>query len=221
MSMSPPEMTPEQMQPQKRGMSTGAKVLIALGIVFLVLFVLCCGGVFLVGYLGVSYFGETISQDPAKIATVTDEITQIEIPEGLSPQMSMDMKIPFTDQRIMVMAVYADEPSNSTLVLMAMGEQFAGQNEAQMKQSAEQQLRQQGMQQEEVLIEESYQKEVEIRGEQATFNILKGRGAESQAARIQVTGVFRGEDGPVMLILNADATKFGEQQVIEMIDSIR
>jgi hypothetical protein len=218
MSMTPPEMTPDEMQkPPKAGMSTGTKILIALGVLLLVLILSCCGGFIAMVY----YFqARMVSQDPAKIAEVTEGMARIDVPDALAPQLSMDMKVPFTDQRMMVMAVYADEATHSTLTLVGVEGELGEQQEDQMQRSIDQQLRQQGMYQEDVQVEESYEKEVEIRGQTATFKITKGVGAESQDPRIQATGAFQGKNGPVMLILNADAEKVSEQQVVEMIDSI-
>ena len=223
MSMHQFETTPNGMQPPPRpGMSTRAKVLMWLGIVFVTLLVLCCGGVILVGYLMHSYVAKAISKDPVTIAAVTDQITRIEIPDGLQPQFSLDMEIPFSGERFMVGVMYADEGSESALLLMAMGGAFGSQDQARMQQSFDQALRQQGMQEQEGLaIEQSYQKQTEIRGQPATFTIAKGRGTESQTPRIQDTGSFQGKTGLVMLIFNADAEKFSEQQVVEMIDSIQ
>ena len=94
MSMSPPEMTPDGMQPSpKPGTSTGTKVLIILAIVFGVLLLLCCGGVIGFVFWAQSYMTESFSEDPAKVATVTQEIAQLDIPEGLDPTASVDMTL--------------------------------------------------------------------------------------------------------------------------------
>ena len=223
MSMSPPEMTPNGMQPSpKPGMSTGAKVLIVLAIVFGILLVLCCGGVIATFFYLQSYAAESFSEDPAKVAAVTQEIAQLDIPEGLEPAGSVNMKVPFTGQSLMTVAVYADEETGSVLILTVAGEAFGSQNQAQMQQSIDQSLRQQGMgDKEEILIQESHKKEIEIRGQPVTFTIANGKGAESETPRIQVTGTFEGRAGPAMLIMNADAEKFPEEKIVEMIESIK
>lgn len=223
MSMNQYPMPPDGMQPpRKPGMSTGAKVLIVLGIVFLVLLVLCCGGLMLSGYFMQRWASDMASDDPATIVEVTNGITQIEIPEELEPTASIDMKVPFSDQTIMVSVVYQDEETGSVLILASMGDAFGSENQAQMRRSIDQSLRQQGMgDQEDMVIEQSYQKDVEIRGETATFTIAKGVGKESKTPRIQVTGVFQGRSGPVMLIFNGDADKFSEDEVVQMLDSIK
>jgi len=220
MSMSPPEMSSEVAPPpRKTGMSGGAKLLIGLGVGLGILVLLCCGA-----FLGAGYYFSTkvMSQDPQVIAEKTAEITQISIPNGLDPKMAFDMKVPFSGQRLMVWTVYLDEATDSTLVLFAFGEGTVPPNQDQMRQQMDQSLRQQGMgSQEQVTIKESSTKQVQIRGQQVTFTIAKGVGGKSGAPRIQVTGVFQGQTGPVMLMLNADANKYTEEQIVKMIESIK
>ncbi|GAF72861.1 unnamed protein product [marine sediment metagenome] len=217
MSMTPPEMTSEATQPpRKSGMSGGAKLLIVLGVGGGLLVLLCCGG--LIGF-GV-YMAGGMSQDPEVVREKTGEIAQIEIPDGLDPKMSFDVKFPVKG-RMMLWTVYLDEGTESVLVLFALAAASASGDQEEMRRAMDQSLQQQGMgEQEGITVEESHTKEVEIRGETATFTIAKGVGEESGRPRIQVTGVFQGETGPAILMLNADAEKYTEEQIVEMLDSI-
>ena len=74
-------------------------MLLILGIIFAILIVLCCGG------MGVMYYSMKsamkISNDPAAIKALTKEIAEIDVPEPLKPQMSMNMKVPFSDKTLM------------------------------------------------------------------------------------------------------------------------
>ncbi len=218
MSMTPPDMSSEVTQPPpKTGMSGGAKLLIILGVGGGILVLLCCGGgIGMMVYMGTSM----ISDKPDVVVAKTDEIIQIEIPDGLEPKMSFDVKFPIYG-RIMLLVAYADEESSSFLALFTLEKASASQNQEQMRRQMDQQLRQQGMGgQEEITIEESYTKDVEIRGETATFTISKGVGEDSGKPRIQVVGVFQGETGAVILMVNVDAEKYTEEQIVEMIESI-
>jgi hypothetical protein len=209
--MGPPSPPP---QPPKRGMSTGVKVVLILGIIFGVLAVVCCGI-----FGGIAWWaGKSMSEDPAVVRSTTKEITDIDIPPPLQPAVSMNLKL------IMTMVMYADRPSNSSLVLFAAGEMAKGQNEQQMRQQFEQSMRQQSAKQpqaEQVLISNSYQKQYTIRGKPATFTIATGKGANSKTPRIEVNGTFEGKTGTVMLLLNADAQKLPEPAVIKMLESIK
>ena len=217
MSMTPPEMTSVGGEPpRKTGMSTGAKVLIALGVGAGLLVLVCCGSLIGIG----AYVAGGISEDPAVIAAKTGEITQIEVPDGLDPQKSMDVKFPFLG-RVTLLVGYEDEESKSVLALLALAKGTGLQNQEEMQRQMEELLRQQGMgEQESISIEESYTKEVEIRGQTATFTIAKGVGDQTGTPRIQVMGVFQGEIGPVFLMFNADAEEYTEEEVVAMIESI-
>ena len=62
---------------------------------------------------------------------------------------------------------------------------------------------------------------MQIRGKPAKFTIRKGQEAGTHALRIQVNGVFQGHSGPVILTLDADASKLTPEKVNAMLDSIR
>ncbi len=221
MSMDQSPVPPDWAQPPVvKRMSTATKVLIALGIIFAVMILFAFAAVLLIAYYGHKYMSQSVSNDPVRIVAVSDELARIDVPDGLAPQVSLDMRVPFTDDRFMVWVVYADQQSDSSLVLMAMGAQYAGGNPAQWRQSAEGSMRQQGMHQEDVVVETSSQKQVTIHGESATFTIAEGVGRDSQSRRIEVSGAFQGKDGPVMLLANLDAEKFPRERVVEMLESI-
>lgn len=216
MSMNPPEMssvgTPP---PPKAGMGRAAKVLIALGVGLGLLCLLCCGGV-------VFFFMRTVSTNPATVVAKTGEITQIDIPSGLKPKASFDMTVPFSGTRMGLWTVYADDATKSQLVLFALGDMANQGDPEEMRKGMEQSLEQQGMKgPQKIDVTESYTKEVEIRGEKATFTISKGTASGSDSPRIQVVGVFKGETGPAILVFDADAEKYPEEDVIKMIESIK
>jgi len=197
-------------------MSRGAKLLIILGVGGGLLVLLCCGG--LIGF-GV-YVAGGMSQDPGVVEEKTQEMAKIEVPEGLKPKMSFDMKVPFYG-RFMLWVIYVDEETDSLLMLFTVANASGSEDPQEMRRALDQSLRQQGIEeQEDIDVDETSTKDVEIRGQTVTFTVSKGVGRESGNKRIQVMGVFQGEDGPVFLMLNADAEKYSEEQVIEMLESI-
>lgn len=203
-------------QPPRQGRGCGTNLLIALGIVFAVALVLCCG---VVGYF-VYYMQSSLVSDPAEVADMTDEITQIDIPPPLAPTGGGRFKIPFSSKLLATAVLYSDQAKSSVLVLMALGDGVGEKEGWQIEQS----VRQQGGQQQERerLIEtRTERKELTIRGEQATFTIVSGVGAESKTPRIQVQGAFRGKTGPVMLASDFDADIIGQEKVVKMLESIR
>ena len=220
MSTNQPGIGPQPPSPPPpRGMSTGVKVLLIVGIIFFVLVLLCCGGLFLIG----RHFAQEVSYDPVVVKATTDKIAQIEIPELLKPKASMDLKVPIVNKTIMKMATYADDTGKSTLKLAAMGDMFAGQNEAQMRASIDQSLQQQGVNNErpeQIQNGDISTKDVQIGGKTAKFTIIKGQGTTTHSPRIQVNGGFQGHSGPAMLILDADAEKLTPEKVNAMLESI-
>ena len=214
--------TPPAIPPQPpRKMGTGVKLLLIFGILFVVLALICCGGI---GYM--FYWGnKSLIKDPAVVKETTKMIADISIPEPLKPEVpGMDMKIPVTGKTMMIMVLYADHASGSTLMLMGFGEMFQGQSEVQMQQSMEESMRKQGVnqaQREQIENGKISTKEVKINGKPAKFTITTGQGAASHKARIEVTGAFHGRCGPAILQLNADAEKITPEKVEAMLDSIR
>jgi gamma-glutamyl phosphate reductase len=141
--------------------------------------------------------------------------------EGLKPKAAADARVPIAGTRMMALAVYVDEEHDSNMMLLMMGDAFAGQ-EAGMRQQLQQAMAEEQVEkQEEVEVEETYEKEFTVRGQPATFRISRGKGAESGSPRVQATGVFPGKSGPAMLMLNVDAEHYSEDDVLEMLGSIQ
>lgn len=219
MSTTPPQMPQDWTQPppQKRGMSSGSKVILILAIVFGGLALVCCGGVIGVVY----YFRQAMTEDPAVVREKTAEIAEMSLPDGLKPQMAIDAKVPFTGQPIMTIVVYADD-SADTFLFLAAGPAFASQDQAEMQRQINQSLQQKGRRQQgETVIGQSVTKKIQIRGQEVTFMVTVGKGAQSGKPRISVTGAFPSKEGTAMLVLNADAEKYPEEKVIQMLESIR
>jgi hypothetical protein len=222
MSSYPPPGNPYQpapMQPPRQGIGCGVKILIALGICFVVLVLICAG---VIGY-GVYYAKHAIVQDPAKVEAMTADMTRIDVPPPLKPTMGMTLNVPFSSKTVATAVFYADPPSHSVLMLMAAGDAFEGKDQAQMQQSFEQSFRQQGArgEGEQTIVQQTRQENLTIRGQKATFTIGTGVGSQSKKPRIQVQGSFQGNKGTVALMLDADASKISEEKAEQMLKSIR
>ena len=224
MSTQNPYVDPNEMhiQPPKKGMSGGTKALLIVGIIFGLLILLCCGGLVGLGIYGASYFSDAMSQDPAVIAECTAQFVEMEIPPQFAPVMSFDMTIPFSGEALMVWVVYADEPSGSMLMMASLGAVMVAQNQEDVQRQLKESMRQQGLAAGEDVDEwESSVREIEVRGEPTAFTFAVGKNTETEAQRIEVSGMFEGQSGPVMLILSADAAVIDEEAVVEMIESIK
>jgi len=204
--------------PQRQGMSTAKKILLILGVLFGGIMVLCCGGVVYMIY----YAKAMVSEDPTVIAATSAEITEIDLPAEMKPQMAMNIKVPFTGQEVIKAAIYTDEDNQGTLILGGVGKVMAEQNQADMQEQFTQALRQQGIQsgEQNVELEEIRTIERTIRGQPATFVISRGTDTESGKELFHVNGTFQGKNGPAIFLLIADPEAYDEDRVVEIIESI-
>ncbi len=220
-----PQWNEQPPPPPREGMSPGTRVVVILLIVFGGLALLCCGGLIVAFVLFRGYLERSVSEDPDRVRQVTRQIApQIKIPDPLEPRMSMNMAVPFTDQPFMILAVWEDQASDSSLTLTSFGEAFAGQNEQQMRRQMEEALRQEGIgaapERPANWETDSYDKEIEVRGQPTTFHFVRYQRREGEESRIHVTGSFPGEEGSVVVTLWADTEVVNEEQAVEMLQSI-
>jgi hypothetical protein len=216
----PPPAGPAWDEPPRTGLGCGAKLLIFLGVLFLVLLLLCCGG----GFLVLSYIKRLATDDPHAVQAATHEITSITVPEPLQPAGALDLHFPFSDRRIAIFAAYVDKADRkNTLMLAAFGEVLDPQTQGRVRQIFEESLGPEDSEAEgrdPLLDRQEVKKRRTIRGGEAVFTVTKGIGAESKKPRIEVEGTFQGKTGTVMLILRADADRLPEQKIVDMLDSI-
>lgn len=218
--MSEPINPYDSPQAPAPGMSSGAKVLLGLGIGCGVLVLLCCGG----GIVATIFFGrsmqQAISEDPATIRMVTESIVEIDVPESLPPQMSLDWTVPIVNRKMMTMAVYADKDEHSALVLFQMDEDFG--NPAVMRTQFEESMKESGGQDfDEVELEESEKFTTEINGSEAEFTVGRGKREEDGREVWQAIGTFEGKGGPAMLFLQLDGEAFTKDDAMGILQSMK
>ncbi|MFH1266140.1 MAG: hypothetical protein ABIK89_10460 [Planctomycetota bacterium] len=206
--------------PQKKGLGCGCKLLILFGVLSVLLVVACCGGGIWMGM----HFSNSVSEDPDVAVAVTEKMVRMDIPAELEPVGSLNVTWPLTGGTIIVGAAYADESTQSLLVLASFGSIFA---EEMQQQEMLDQLDQDVLQAKglvpvvNVQDWETHEKEIEVRGQPVTFSFSVGQDVDSEAQRIEVNGTFEGEDGPVKFWFRADAEKFDEDTIVKTIESIR
>jgi hypothetical protein len=213
--------------PARPGMSPAVKIVLILLGIFGLLFVLCCGGFVYVGYKVGSAIKEMenmFSDDPVVVVQVAARIAEIDIPEGLAPSGSADMELPFFG-RVGAFVMYEDQETDSSLVLFVIGDSLGADVQTQFRMEIDRALEEAGVEQEEgaenIEIEQPYDKEFTIRGQPATFRYQKGTDKETGKRRIIVTGQFRSDDGPTTVIFTGDLDKYSEEQIDQMIESIK
>jgi hypothetical protein len=209
-----PYDSPEMARP---GMSGAAKVLIGLGIGCGVLVLLCCGGFIFTGFYFTRSIQQAMSEDPATIRRVAESIVAIEVPEELTPEISIDYTMPIVDRKVMSLAVFTSEHKRSALVLFQLAADFGDFNE-QFRQS----MRESGRDQwKEVRLEEPERFETQINGEPAEFNVGKGKREKSSEEVWQAMGSFEGKGGAAMLFLQLDAEEFTKDDAMAILKSMK
>jgi len=205
--------------PPKAGMGSGMKVFLILLAVFGGLAVLCCGGIGLFSYFAATTAMEAMSQDPVKIEQVRGEIADLSIPADFKPEVSMNLKVPLTDQHIRFV-VYTGPQDPTMLMLMSMS--FAGLDAEQIRAQMEQQLEQQGRQKgKRIHVEQYEEREFVINGKPAKFYFGHGTEEGSDREAWQVVGSFEGKSGPTGFILIADKESMSDEQITQLIESIK
>lgn len=194
----------------KQGMSTGAKVAIILGICAGVLLLVCCGA----GFYFAGKVGQAITQDPAEIDKIRQEIvSQIDIPAGLAPAAGMDFSIAGQGMKMAVYGQGAQENPTHMLLLMKMTIQA---DEEQMRQE----MQKSAGRQQTINVESSETKTVTIDGQEVDFRFAKGKSDKGVAVR-EVSGVFAGNGGAVMLMMLVPEEEWDEAEAIRVLESIK
>lgn len=207
---------------EKQGMSTGAKVLLILGIVFLVCLLLCCGGGIVLSLMASKYAKNAVSQDPAVIAQRQSEIVDLEIPESFKPQVSMDMKVPMTGQPFMMFVTYTGPSAGDMITLVGIGEFLAGQSEEQIRLQMEQSLRQQGLGSQDTTGQwEVKEKELTIAGKPTKFTFRVAKDEQGEPKRFEASGMVTGKRGPVLVTISAAPETLSEEQIDKILQSIK
>jgi hypothetical protein len=201
------------------GMSGSNKLLLGLGIGCGLLVVICCGGGGLSSYFYFQNVKNSLSKDPTRIREVTAEIVTIEVPEALPPMMCVSIPIPLTGKTFMTMAMYGDEGDKNMMVLMQFGWQM---DEQQMNIQWRNQMRTSGRRDiEDVDIEQTETRDLEINGRSAQFRIASGQAHKTNRKVWQVVGTFNGKGGSAMLFLQMNQDDLSKEDLLKMLDSMK
>ncbi len=202
-------------EPESKGMSTGAIVAIVAVVVVVVLGLACCGGVVFWGRSMANKFQDAVTEDPQKIAEITDSIIDIDIPAEYPPQNAINFNW-FGVQ--MKMCFYMSDDQGRGVILM----QMAGPGQAnpdQMKQAFQQQMQQQGVSQD-LDIASTETRKFTINGEECEFEFVTGKERATGKEVHHVSGVFTGRGGAAYIVILEKAETWDEDAVVKMIESM-
>jgi hypothetical protein len=218
----------QDVQPQSKGMSSTAKVLLILGSIAGVFLLLCCGGgifVYMKTKDAIQNFAQNFTTtDPDEIRDRTADIVHIDIPEEFPPVRAFDFFV-------MKQILYGKESGGSMVMIMEMDQRMqGGQGAAGIKQQRQQMLRQLRQQQQgqnagnlntELDEESSETREFTINGEKVPFEFIKGTSPNGGVPTRQVVGIFAGQNGTVLLMVMVPESEYHEEAIVKMIESIR
>jgi hypothetical protein len=130
----------------------------------------------------------------------------------------MNFRIPIQGDLFMRGAFYASDEGGSQLIIGEFNEEMVNSSdfETQFRQS----IGKSPGEDEDLDIVESETYDAEINGEEANFRIAKAEGRKSKKSYWQVTGQFRGDAGPAILIMRLEAEKYSKDDAIAVIKSM-
>jgi len=212
-------------QPQKRGMSSTAKVLLVLGSITGVCMLTCCGVVG-VGFLkfkdviqeGIKNVADATSSDPAVVKKRTAEVIEIDIPDEFTPVMMVGGGFGEFSMKEFIYTHKANP--NSVLVIVESNQPLQPGQSAQQQREAMIQGVRQGQQFSLDMQEESREtRDFTINGEDVPFEFIKGK-AHGVPTR-KVVGVFSSRQGTIMLMLLVAESDYTDEKIVAMIQSIK
>ena len=196
-------------------MSRTAKITIGV-IVGLVLLCVCVslGSVFIFVRSAGDIIEESVSmaENPAEIAPIAQSIVQYDLPAGYTERMGMNLL------GFKIVGFGPTENNNQMIMLMEMPK-FSGMSQAEMEQQLRQSIQQQtGRRTTQFKVVDEIDKT--IRDQSVTFTISEGIDEDGNTMR-QMSGVFEGENGVVLLMAMGNAKTWNQGPVDSFIDSLR
>ncbi|MGO9112254.1 MAG: hypothetical protein ACLP9L_23750 [Thermoguttaceae bacterium] len=214
----PQENYPPQ-QPRSGCGGCLGKFFIFLGVVFLLIIAICCGGFY--------YVKSSFTDQPAEAQKISDDIASLRVPAPLEPMGGGRVKIPFSGTLIAEVAIYSDKEHKCVVILGSIGEALGQNFKEQLLQNMESGQFQQKPGDNDKNDKSEALKDVKksrvertIRDQKATFEIAEGVGAKTNVRKIRVQGDFLGKSGPAILVIDAEEKTLSEEKVKELIDSI-
>lgn len=199
-------------QAVKPGMSKTTKVLLILAGVGCVFGLLCCGGV---GFFAWK-FRNSFSDDPVVARKVQSDIVSIDIPAEFQPIGSVDF---------VFMKGVAYKGKNEKSIIMLGEFKAPGDPKDQMEQM-QLQFRQ-GLRKGNDKAEQNFEVESReshtftIRGTEVSFEFEKGKMKPGDEESLRVSGTFPSNGGAGALFLMVPAEDYDEDDIKEMIESIK
>lgn len=198
-------------QSPPRGLSKTAKVMIALAIGGGLLIVTCCGAG---GWLAMKV-QNAATEDPQEIQAIRESMfSQIELPDGMNPQVGVGITLFGQGLQFVVYGAGEDATRGPVLVMFQLP---PGQNAKEM----ERQMKESLGRKQEIKVESSETKTLTIDGQMREFTFSKCKWGDTGIDVRQVTGVFEGKQGLVLVDFVEPEELWVEEDVVKMLESIK
>lgn len=206
--------------PQKKGMGTGAKVLIVLGILAGVGVLLCCGGAAFFG----SKIAPKISTVPAEVAAQSTAIIPLDIDESKwAGKNSIEQEIPFLMK--WTYCVWDEKEGDGGIAVLGMT--LPANAQQQQGQSPDQAIEQAFSQNPEisslVKLQESTStpKTVTMMGAEQEFTFIEGKRPGSDVEWVEWSGSIDKPGQIINIRVQVEKEKYDEQEIIDMLESAK
>lgn len=210
--------------PQDRGGGGGFNWVLGCGIGCGVMVLICCGGIFVLGYQTVQLFNESFTDVPDEVVAISDKIATFDRPASFKPSLGAEFDLNLLGKQIVASgALYEVGDGGGLFVLSEFGKAFEGNSVEYLQEQLSQSIEQQRQSQDSTIVFDGEPKEVPItiRGEENTFQFTRGHDTKDDREYIQVLGGFSGAEGPAIVWGILPLDEFDEQATTELIKSIK
>jgi hypothetical protein len=130
--------------------------------------------------------------------------------------------MPVVKSPLGIAVFYADEEKHGNLMMIEFQIDIPDKEQReQFRKQIEDEIEQQGHRQRQFDVQEKKPHETTIHSEPAKFTIAKGVDPSNKEETWQVTGEFKGLEGPAIFVFRAPLEGYSEEQIVKMLDSMK
>jgi hypothetical protein len=185
---------------------------VILGIAAIILFLCCVAGL---GFtlLGTRLMGKAIITDPDRIALVGSDIAEYDIPQGFRAAFASNV----SGFKLIALGPTKDSTHFTMILIMQFPAPVSANREEVERQMRQALTQQTGMGSASLsVVDETI---VEIKGKPVELTVQEGTTSDGIHIR-QITGIFDGKQGPVLLMIIGEAESWNEEMVRTFLASI-
>lgn len=202
--------------PEKSSNSGCWKWVVILGVFGGFCVLVCCGvGAWLGNRIKT---GSTMATTPAEVDAVSQQVADMDMLPDFTGKTGISMNMLFMEMRV---CDYQHIQGKGKLQLMEIKLNINAEDPQQQRQleaELNKQRKNAGFKTLQVVATET--REIEIRGQTATFTITAGKDVSSNTEYHQVEGSFRGKNGPAKLMIEVEDEIWDEEAVSALLESL-